>query len=671
MKPFSFNAPVHLLLLPALLFGLPALASPSTAGATFVVDTSVDEVDVSPGDGLCAGPSGGCTLRAAVMEANALVGPDEIYLPGGPAAPAPSLNITGVGEDASLTGDLDVLDDLTISGDGMALSGAEASALGDRALHVHPGVNLVLSGVSFFWPDAGSGQDGGGLLNEGTVSMVEASFQAGRAARGAGVMNRGKLTLVRSVVAYNTASDAGGGIGNEGTLEIQQSTIAGNQVSAGPGGAIDNHATLHAFNTTLSQNRASHLAAALYNAPGASAVLNNVTLFANAVPFGEPASSGAGGVFNAAGGFVRLGNSILAVNAFGAGYDQADCMGSIESAGHNLFGSLAGCSLSGDLSGNLVGLDPMLEPLGSLDPAQTWGHPPRPGSPAIDAGSPAVPGSGGGACEPGDQRGRSRPVGPACDIGSYEVESPGPTATVFRPTPTAPPSPTATDTPSPTLTSTPGATPSVGALFADDFESGGLSAWAYARSDGTDLTVSTEAALQGLFGLRVLVHDNRPAFVVDETPHAETAYRARFAFDPDGLSIGTGKAFVLFQGRRSSGLVAFQIEVRRVQGKHQLRAVAPQAGGQAYATPWVPLLAGPQTIEIAWWAAASARDRNGGIALRVDDHVVNPGPGLRNFGRVVDLVRLGSVTGASRGTRGVFYLDAFASTDGAPIGEHP
>ncbi len=43
-----------------------------------------------------------------------------------------------------------------------------------------------------------------------------------------------------------------------------------------------------------------------------------------------------------------------------------------------------------------------------------------PGSPAIGAGSPAAPGTGGNACETTDQRGMSRPQGDRCDMGAYE-----------------------------------------------------------------------------------------------------------------------------------------------------------------------------------------------------------------------------------------------------------
>jgi hypothetical protein len=61
---------------------LVAAASPAT-GATFAVDSPADQIDAALGNGLCATAAGPCTLRAAVMEANALPGPDVVTLPAG------------------------------------------------------------------------------------------------------------------------------------------------------------------------------------------------------------------------------------------------------------------------------------------------------------------------------------------------------------------------------------------------------------------------------------------------------------------------------------------------------------------------------------------------------------------------------------------------------------
>jgi hypothetical protein len=105
-----------------------ATATMSVFAADFIVDDPADAVDATPGDGICATATPSCTLRAAVMEANALAGADTITLPAG----LYTLSITGVDEvadnsqgpwealvvsDASI-GDLDITQDVTITGAG-------------------------------------------------------------------------------------------------------------------------------------------------------------------------------------------------------------------------------------------------------------------------------------------------------------------------------------------------------------------------------------------------------------------------------------------------------------------------------------------------------------------------------------------------------------------------
>src|SRR3954452_1522525 len=93
-----------------------ALAAPAGA-ATFTVTTTTDAVD-STVDGTCAIAGGGCSLRAALQEANATTAADEIVLPAGRFR----ITLAGSGENAAATGDFDSTHDLTITGAGAGMS---------------------------------------------------------------------------------------------------------------------------------------------------------------------------------------------------------------------------------------------------------------------------------------------------------------------------------------------------------------------------------------------------------------------------------------------------------------------------------------------------------------------------------------------------------------------
>jgi hypothetical protein len=112
---------------------------------------------------------------------------------------------------------------------------------------------------------------------------------------------------------------------------------------------------------------------------------------------------------------------LLLANTLVAGNSGGDCAGTVVSGGYNLIQSTSGCTIAGSLTGNVTGKPAKLGPLANNGgPTQTMAL--LAGSPAIDAGNPAAPGSGKGACEAADQRGVRRPAGKACDLGAFELD---------------------------------------------------------------------------------------------------------------------------------------------------------------------------------------------------------------------------------------------------------
>ena len=211
------------LLLNAAAFAL--LTSAPAAAATFVVDATADAIDIDPGDGVCASARGGCTLRAAVMEANALAGADLIQVAPGYY----TLTIAGGGEDDAASGDLDILDEVVIEGLNPFATTIDADGL-DRIFHVGP--NTAALDIDAF-PVTLRGL------------RVTKGSPPGFGTGGGGILNMTHLTLDQMLIVDNESTGAGGGVGTAGgpfvsaSLNVNLSIISFNRVThIGDGGGV-------------------------------------------------------------------------------------------------------------------------------------------------------------------------------------------------------------------------------------------------------------------------------------------------------------------------------------------------------------------------------------------------------------------------------------------------
>lgn len=399
---------------------------PSVA-ATFTLTSFADGSDAAPGNSVCGTVSGVCTLRAAIEETNALAStasnPDVIHVP--------------AGEYLLSRGVLSISDDLRVIGSREAPSIVNGQYLAGVFLvdggRARPTVELhhltIRNGRAAF--------TGGGILNQhGRVLIDACVIQSSDAfSGGGGIYNAAGsvLELVRSTVTANGRDlggdiepQRGGGVYNAGGMLIDQSTISANK--AGRAGGIYNPAgELMMRNSTVSGNLSLIDTGGLLLG-GGSVALNNVTVAMNVGypdyhPSFKPHPSAAGGISGPA--QIRMANTIVALNTFGppgAFADRQDCSTAIDSLGYNLIADTAGCTLMGDLTGNITDVDPLLLAL-SANGGPTATHALTATSPAVDAGNPNPPNGLGYACEPTDQRARARGAGPGvgrCDIGAYE-----------------------------------------------------------------------------------------------------------------------------------------------------------------------------------------------------------------------------------------------------------
>jgi CSLREA domain-containing protein len=448
-----------LLLALALVVGPLSSGERAYAAQTFVVNSTLDAVDVAPGNGVCAAAGGACTLRAAIQEANSLAGADSITLPSGTY----SLSVPGKSENLAATGDLDITDDLLILGAGDAVTAIDGNEI-DRVLQVvGSGTSLEIQGVDI----TGGREDfgGGGILNEGVLTLVWSTVSDNYSDSDAGGIynNGGVVTVTDGLIVANDVGMGGAGIlSSGGSLHVERTLVVENGACAPTGGVRSWNSEAVIVDSYIAFNNGDPCgdAGGVSNGGGGSMVISGTTiegnfgtrgggidlfdgdlLVVNSTITGNAATQVGGGVYVNSGS-VHLANSTIAENFAGAGgglykeigafvniansiiwgnsaADGLDCFGTIASLDYNLIGETADCTLSGGSSHDLIGADPLLGPLqDNGGPTDTRAL--MPGSPALDAGNPALPESDLAACSSVDQRGLARPQGTRCDIGAFE-----------------------------------------------------------------------------------------------------------------------------------------------------------------------------------------------------------------------------------------------------------
>ncbi len=355
----------------------------TTGAHTFVVTSTVDAVDQTPGDGICDALIPGstepvCTLRAAVMEANATPEADVILLENKRYRLTLRANEEGVTADAYY-GDLDITQPVTIRGPAKEEGGRLTNASIMRALNtddptdttavseflrddedkddfiakIDAGENsrifeittprsadgLVSLGHMMLTGGRVTDEPGGAILNQGSlalrgVALVENTTYGGLEAGGGAINHGGAIFNSGSLIATETAfiwnwAWKGGAIMNDYDADatITRSLFTRNAGRAGSAIANRRDATMTIEATSIVQNRPD-VAPQIVRNEG-DMTLRFVTIARNTY-----ATPGAGVALSSY-GRTRVQNSHFQAN-------EIDCSGNITSLGGNVFHTLGG-----------------------------------------------------------------------------------------------------------------------------------------------------------------------------------------------------------------------------------------------------------------------------------------------------------------------------------------
>jgi hypothetical protein len=239
----------------------------------------------------------------------------------------------------------------------------------DRVLEIEPNTKVTLNGVT---------------IENGMTQSI-----------GGGILNQGSLTLLNSTVSNNVSWFGGAGIANNsGSLVMENCTIANNNIL---------HGTLYGGAGVLNRNS---------GRGEPNMLMRHCTVAGNKSDAANP--NHAGGVESSAPSTsLIIKNSILANNL---NYQDkpSDLLGSYQTVGVNIIEADNGSAFVPSNVAPPIRLDPQL---GSLKdnggPTETFK--PLRGSPAIDKGVTT------GSPQLTDQRGITRPIGANPDIGAVEL----------------------------------------------------------------------------------------------------------------------------------------------------------------------------------------------------------------------------------------------------------
>jgi CSLREA domain-containing protein len=302
---------------------------------------------------------GQCALREAIIAANtdsafndcvAGSGADTVSFDG--SLPVPTvfnLTLSGINEDLSMSGDLDIVGNLTITGTGPNAIIIDGNGV-DRVLDIRPGANVTISGVTVRNGNPVGSVEGGGIRVLASLTMSNSVVTGNMAG---GIFNNGGGMVLTAVTVSNNSGRPGVQNLNQAVLTFNGGEVSGNT----SGGIVNATSTASLTNLLVSSNGGSggvansggtlsHLTLSQSTVIGNTAVngggifnsgVGAITGIANTMITNNTASATGGGIYN---------NGTMSINSSTLANNQANSGGGIDHSGTSL--QITNATISGN-----------------------------------------------------------------------------------------------------------------------------------------------------------------------------------------------------------------------------------------------------------------------------------------------------------------------------------